>query len=143
MKLIYNEEGRSLVSIVRLIIGLACSILGVFLLIKIMRKHKKIDTESVAVVKEVIDLGRDGVSKEYAIKYDIQSSQPFELIVTPCKKMLPVGAERSIFYEKADPTKNYYFKTLGQSDNRFVMPIVMLSIGLLTFISTIVMAIIP
>ena len=40
-----------------LIIGTLAFGVGVWLLIKFWLKHRKIDTESIAVVKEIIDLG--------------------------------------------------------------------------------------
>lgn len=107
---------------------------GIVLVRKISLKHKKIDTESIAIVKEVIDLGRDMGSKVCAVKYEIQSSEPFEIVVTPCKKVPCRGADRSIFYEKADPKNNYYFKTIGQLDSRFLLPIGFISIGTITML---------
>jgi hypothetical protein len=97
-----------------------------------------IDTESVAIVKDVIDLGRSDGRKVYAIKYDVQSKEPFELLVTPCKKSQKPGKKRGVFYEKANPNKNNYFKTIGQFDQRLVIPVFTITIGVLLFVITIV-----
>ena len=103
----------------------------------ILKKHRKIDTESIAVVKSVQDLGRDDGRKVYAIRYDVKSSDTFELLVTPCKKALKIGKERGIFYEKDDPKKNYYFKTIWRFDNRIVMPCCVLIAGTIVLMTTI------
>lgn len=94
-----------------------------FILMKrLIPKHKRIDTESIAIVREVIDLGRvDGV-KAYAVRYEIQSSKPFELLETPVKKARAIGDTRVIYYEEASPKNNYYFKKIGTLDPRFVIP---------------------
>lgn len=112
--------------------GIAC---GAYLLSAILKKHNKIDTESIAVVNSVQYLGRDEGRKVYAIRYNVQASEPFELLVTPCKKALKPGTTKSIFYEKADPSHNYYFKTIGQFDRRFLMPSLVLLMGVIVIIS--------
>lgn len=113
-----------------LIIGILALGLGIFLFIRFWKKHRKIDTESIAVVKEIIDLGRgDGFRKMYAIKYEIQSSEPFTLLVTPVTKKPQLETIQSIFYEKENPKKNYFFKTIGQFDRRIVPPAFLLFIG--------------
>jgi hypothetical protein len=124
--------------ILRLIVGVAGIILGIWLFRSTYKKHKKIDTESIAVVKCVQDLGRDDGRKVYAIRYDVNSSEPFELLETPCKKALAPGTKRSVFYEKDDPKHNYYFKTIWQLDRRFIMPCSILFACLVITVSTIV-----
>ena len=98
--------------ILKIIIGLLGVVCGFLLFKKILNKHRMIDTESIAVVKEIIDLGRDNGRRVYAIKYDILSNDPFELLETPCKKTKKRGTRRSVFYEKNNPKQNYYFKTI-------------------------------
>ena len=117
--------------IANFIIGALSIVFGVLLLIPTLRKHRNIDTESVAVVKEVLDLGMDEGRKVYAIKYMVQASEPFELLVSPCKKKLRPGVERSVFYEKENSNINYYFKTVGQFDSRLVVPCSMVAVGVL------------
>lgn len=120
----------------KIIIGLFGLGLGLFALRPIIEKHKKIDTESIAIVKEVIPLGRDDGKKVYAIKYDVKSSNPFELLESPCKKALDIGKQRSVFYEKED-TKNFYFKTIGQFDSRFIAPCAIMTAGFIVLSSAI------
>ena len=117
----------------KIILSLVGVIYGAWLLSAILKKHKRIDTESIAIVNSVQDLGRDELGKLYAIRYDVKSSEPFELLVTPCKKVLKVGTTKSVFYEKAAPNNNYYFKTIGSFDRRLVMPslVTLASLGLL------------
>ena len=124
----------------KLIICLAGSALGIFLFVRVFRKHRKIDTESIAEVSKVESLGRDDFKKVYAIWYKIHSSEPFELLVTPCKKPLEIGDQKGIFYEKANAKKNYYFKTIKSFDKRFVLPSAITIACLATSIHTIVNA---
>ena len=97
--------------------------LGIFLFIRTLKNHRRIDTESIAEVSKVEPLGRSDMKPVYAIWYSIKSSAPFDLLVTPCKKPLDIGERRGIFYEKDNAQKNYYFKTIGSLDKRFVIPI--------------------
>lgn len=127
--------GRELI---QLIIGALAVFFGAITWRTIWKKHKKIDTESIAIVKEVIDLGRADARKVYAIKYDVKANEPFELLVTPCKKPLPVGKEKSVFYEKGNANKNYYFKSLGQLDSRLITPVFLTVIGIITVILAII-----
>jgi hypothetical protein len=117
-----------------LVCGILSVIFGLFSFIKVWRKHKLIDTESIAVVNSVQDLGRTDGLKVYAIKYDVKSSEPFELLVTPCKKALSIGKERTIYYEKDNPNQNHYFKSIGQFDARLLAPTFLFSIGLIVII---------
>jgi hypothetical protein len=125
-------------SIPKLIIALVCLAIGVLLLIKSIRKYKKIDTESIAVVQDVYDLGRGNSGKMYAIRYEICSSTPFEILETPINKLRQVGAQRTIFYEKANPEKNYYFKTIGQFDSRMKTPIILIALSTILAITSII-----
>ena len=118
-----------------LIVGILTLGVGIWLLIRFWRNHSKIDTESIAIVKEIIDLGRgDGLRKLYAIKYEIQSSEPFPLLVTPVAKKPQLETMRTIFYEKENPKKNYFFKTIGQFDRRAIAPTLLTIFGLITTI---------
>ena len=117
---------------IRIVLGVIGILYSVWILSTILKKHSKIDTESIAVVQSVQDLGIDDFKKVYAIKYDIKSSDPFELIVSPCKKILKPGKERVVFYEKDNPQRNYYFKTIGQFDRRFLLPVLLLLASLIT-----------
>jgi hypothetical protein len=130
----------------QLIMAIITLALGVFLFCSVLKKHNKVDTESVAVVQSVQYLGRSGAKKMYAIKYLIQSSVPFELIETPCKKERPIGSERVIYYEKKGdgeegPVTNYYFKTIKQFDKRFIFPSFIILLGALWIVSIIVLAV--
>ena len=118
----------------KLIMGLLLTSFGLFLSTKIYKKHKKIDTESIAKVKEIVPLGYVDGAKTYAVKYDVLSSEPFELLETPTKKKQKIGAQRTVFYEKGNANKNYYFKTIGQFDKRFFVPVSMVLIGILAII---------
>ena len=84
----------------QLILAIITLAFGIFLFLSVRKKHNKIDTESIAVVQNVQYLGRSGAKKLYAIKYLIQSSSPFEITETPCKKERAIGSERIIYYEK-------------------------------------------
>jgi len=108
--------------IFNIIIGIVGMGFGWIAFALVWNKHKRIDTESIAVVKEVESLGRDDGRKIFATWYDVKSSEPFDLLDTPCKKNLPIGTERVVFYEKEDPNNNHYFKTFRQFDKRFIMP---------------------
>lgn len=106
----------------KLLIAAAGFLVSFILMKKLIPKHKRIDTESIAIVREVIDLGRvDGV-KAYAVRYEIQSSNPFEILETPVKKARAIGDTRVIYYEEASPKNNYYFKKIGTLDPRFIIP---------------------
>ena len=107
----------------RILIVVLGALISFILFKKIVPKHRRIDTESIAVVKEVIDLGRIDAKKEYAVRYEIQSSKPFDLLETPVHKPRDIGETRSIFYEEADPKNNFYFKKIGSIDFRLGYPI--------------------
>lgn len=111
-------DNKVLILIV-LIAGLA---VGIFMFIKALKKHKRIDTESIAIVKEIQYLGRDDGNKVYGIKYSVMCSTPYEFWVTPTRRLVKVGKERVVFFESSDPKKNYFFKKLGRFDTRFIMP---------------------
>lgn len=111
---------------------------GIYALIKLLNKHKLIDTESIAVVTEVTDLGRSDGRKVFAIKYDVKCSTPFHIYETPCKKERRIGTERVIFFQKDDPKNNYYFKTIGQFDKRLIMPCAVILCGVILTITIIV-----
>lgn len=125
----------------KLILGLLSIVIGFPVFRRVLNKHRRIDTESVAVVKEVRDLGRQDGHKMYAVRYTVQSSEPFDIIATPCKKALPIGKEKVIYYEKDDekrgtPEANYYFKSIKQFDKRFVMPCFLLGCGVFLIIAS-------
>ena len=123
---------------IKIVAAIFCVIVGVIVFLKVLRKHKLIDTESIAVVKDVQYLGRDEAKKVYAVRYDIKSSDPFELVVSPCKKTPKIGKQISIFYEKDNPKQNYYFKTIGNIDKRFLSPILFVLIGTFACIASVV-----
>lgn len=120
--------------IIRLIIGLFGAFFGMRIMLNTLSKHKRIDTESVAIVSSIQDLGRSGVKKVYAITYDIKSSEPFELLVAPCKKAPKIGKTSTIYYEKSDPKANYYFKSIGTFDHRFFGPAFLMFSGIVMII---------
>ena len=122
--------------ILSLVFGLLGILFGLIASVKTWRKHKKIDTESIAVVNDVQDLGRSDGRKVYAIRYDVKSSEPFELLVTPCKKAFKIGKERVVYYEKGNPNQNYYFKSIGQFDNRLITPIFLLFASIAVVVTT-------
>lgn len=113
-----------------LIISIIALGLGVWLFIRFWKKHRKIDTESIAIVKEIIDLGRgNNLRQLYAIKYEIQSSEPFELLVTPVTKKIQIDTAKTIFYEKGNAKNNYFFKTIWQFDRRAIAPVLLIFLG--------------
>lgn len=129
----------------QLLLGIIVIGLGYILFNKTLKKHKKIDTESIAVVNKVQDLGRSDGKKVYAVYYTVKSTEPFEIIETPCRKKRQVGKERIVYYEKAETqtkeyVKNYYFKTIGQWDRRFNGSCYFFFIGLIFIIASIISA---
>lgn len=121
-----------------IIFGCICVVIGVFLFIKTVHKHKKIDSQSVAVVSEVRDLGRSDGARAYAILHSVQSEDPFEIWETPCKKEKRIGYEQIILYEKENPCQNYYFKTIGNFDKRFVPALFFIVGGLILLVLSII-----
>ena len=105
------------------------------LLKKVKARSVKIDTESIAEVIEVIPLGMSDLQRVCAIKYKVLSSEPFELLVTPCNKKEKLGKTKTIFYEKENPNENYYFKSIGRFDRRFFSPICMFIFSLILLFS--------
>lgn len=122
-----------------IILGIAGMFCGVILFIKKVKSTKLIDTESVAVVKKVQPLGLDDLKKVYAITFDVMSSEPFELLETPCKKELKIGKQKTVFYEHGNAQANHYFKTIGTFDNRLVLPAALVLMSLLAIVGTIYM----
>lgn len=113
----------------RILPGIVFAAYGIFYFINTYKKSKKIDTESIAVVKDVQYLGMAGIEKVYAVKYDVNCSEPFELVETPCKKGKKIGLTRGVFYESDNPKQNYYFKTIGRFDKRLLLPTLITLIG--------------
>lgn len=105
-----------------MVVGVLGASLGFFSLRRAILRHRLIDTESVGIITEVQDLGISNGRKAYAIKYKIQAHEPFELVDAPCKKKMRPGSQRTVFYEKQNPNKNYYFKTIAQFDRRLLSP---------------------
>ena len=124
--------------LLRIAFGLLGTICGIYVLMKTWKKHKRIDTESIAIFNSAQDIGRDGGGKVYAIKYDVQSSEPFELLVAPCKKVPKNGKKRTVYYEKANPNANHYFKTIGTFDRRLLAPVGLLLFGVVVLVAAIV-----
>lgn len=119
--------------IMKVIAGIIGLLYGVYLLYLRIQKHKRIDSEGVATVKEVRKLGRDDGKKVYAIFYDItqnnddsNTSEVLELCKTPVKKHEKIGKTKTIYFEKDNYKKNYYFKGVGKFDHRLVFPLVLL-----------------
>ena len=104
--------------------------MGIYLLRKRVQLNKKVDTESLAEVIEVIPLGMSDLQRAYAIKYTIHSSSPFELLVTPTNKKEKLGKTKTIYYEEANPKENYYFKTIKTWDSRLFVPICMIGFSI-------------
>ena len=122
-------------------LGLITIAISFLLLIRIKKKHDRIDTESIAQVVEVKDIGRVDGKRAYAIRYKVMCSEPFDIVETPCKKPREVGKQRVVFYEKADVSKerqirNFYFKTIKHFDRRFIAPCLIMFFGVMIFIST-------
>lgn len=127
----------------QLILCLFVTAIGCILFRNIHKKHKRIDTESIAVVSKVQELGRSEGKKVYAIYYTVKASEPFEIIETPCRKKRNIGKERVVYYEKAaipkdGYLKNYYFKTIGTWDRRFNVCCYFFFFGIIFFISSII-----
>ena len=120
--------------VVQLILGFGGIVIGMIGLKKVYEKHKKIDTESIGIVESVEVLGKNIGSRTYAITYDVQASEPFKLLDYPCRKQKPIGYECGVFYEKGNYKNNYYFKTIGQLDSRFISPSVIMLAGVIVVI---------
>ena len=114
----------------KLILAILTCLMGIYLLRKRVQLNKKVDTESLAEVIEVIPLGISDLQKAYAIKYTIHSSAPFELLVTPTNKKEKLGKTKTIYYEEANPKENYYFKTIKTWDKRLFVPICMIGFSI-------------
>lgn len=121
-------------AITQLVMSIFSFAIGIFALIKVIQRSRRIDTESIAEVVDVQDLGHSGVKKVYAIKYEVKASTPFNIYETPCKKQRKLGTQRTIFYEESDPKNNFYFKTLGQFDKRIIFPIAIICCGIILLI---------
>ena len=124
--------------LMRLCLGLVGAGCGLRVLLKTVKKSKLIDTESVAVFKSAQDIGREMGKRVYAIKYCVQSSDSFELLVTPCKKVPKIGTQKVVYYERANPSSNYYFKSVGKFDKRLLAPCALVLAGSILFILAIV-----
>ena len=114
----------------KLIFAILTCLMGIYLLRKRVQLNKKVDTESLAEVIEVIPLGMSDLQRAYAIKYTIHSSSPFELLVTPTNKKEKLGKTKTIYYEEANPKENYYFKTIKTWDSRLFVPICMIGFSI-------------
>ena len=114
----------------KLIFAILTCLMGIYLLRKRVQLNKKVDTESLAEVIEVIPLGMSDLQRAYAIKYTIHSSSPFELLVTPTNKKEKLGKTKTIYYEEANPKENYYFKTIKTWDKRLFVPICMIGFSI-------------
>ena len=102
---------------------------------KYWKRTNKIDSCGNAKVSKVVNLGRQGLEKVYAVYYEVtpEQGEPFEIIDSPVNKPPEVGKVRQMFYESQDHN-NRYFKTIGMWDRRIIP---CLSIGALTLISVI------
>lgn len=125
-------------NIFTIMLGIVGVFLGFVSMKKAINRNKLIDTESIAVVTDVQDLGISEGRKAYAIKYNVQAHLPFDIIVSPCKKKKRPGTKRTIFYEQKEPTNNYYFKSIAQFDRRLLPPSFLLMIGVILIIGGIV-----
>lgn len=119
-------------------------IYGIYLSYLRMQKHKRINSQGTATVKEVRKLGRDDGSKSYAIFYDVVPAcqndehvlESFELCRTPVRRCEKIGKVKTIYFEK-DNQKNYYFKSVGKLDNRLIFPFILLICDVFLWITVI------
>ena len=111
-----------------------------FFFIKTFKKHKKIDTCAYAYVKKVNDIGYLDRRKVYAITYQVDAKEPFEVIISPCKKALEIGKKRLVYFEKGNMKNNHYFSRFKKIniDKRFFPSITCFVFFLATFISAII-----
>ena len=94
--------------------------------IKTFKKHRKIDTCSYAYVTKVVDLGYLNRRKVYAITYKVDAKEPFDVIISPCKKPFEIGKKRLVYFEKGNMKKNHYFSRFKKVniDTRFIPSII-------------------
>ena len=119
----------------KLILAAISLFMGVFLLRKRIELNKKIDTESLAEVIEIIPLGIADFQRAYAIKYKVHSSTPFELLVSPTNKKEKIGKTKTVYYEEENPKENFYFKTFFSFDRRFFGPLCFIAFSVILAIS--------
>lgn len=122
----------------KIIGGVLGIVYGVYLTIIRFKKHKTIDTKSVAEVKEVRKLGLDEGRKTYAIFYKILTDEPFEICRTPVRKREKLGSQKIIYFDSNNPKKNYYFQKIKSFDYRLIFPIVITFCGIVVLTYSIV-----
>ena len=94
-----------------IITGIASIAFGIILFYKRFKLQQRIDSHSIATLRKSVYLGTDALKKIYALTYYVENpKEPFDLLVTPCKQNRPIGEQRIVYYESADPSKNFYFK---------------------------------
>ena len=126
--------------VLKIISGILGVIYGVYLTHLRFKKHKRIDSEGIATVKEVRKLGRDDGKKSYAIFYDVVldeengNTNSFELCKTPTHKHENIGKRKIIYFEKNNPKRNFYFKSIGKFDHRLILPVVLLFCGVVIWV---------
>ncbi len=122
----------------KIIGGVLGIVYGVYLTVIRFKKHKTIDTKSVAEVKEVRKLGLDEGRKTYAIFYKILTDEPFEICRTPVRKREKLGSQKIIYFDSNNPKKNYYFQKIKSFDHRLIFPIVITFCGIVVLTYSIV-----
>lgn len=117
--------------------GIVGIIYGIMLSILRFKKHKTIDTKSIAEVKEIRKLGMDEGRKVYAIFYTVKTDEPFEICRTPVRRREKIGTQKIIYFDSNDH-KNYYFQKFKSFDYRLIFPVVITICGLFVLIYSIV-----
>lgn len=118
--------------VLKIISGVLGVVYGIYLMHLRFQKHKRIDSQGIATVKEVRKLGREDGKKSYAIFYNVEpdeenaSENSFELCKTPTHKHENIGKTKTIYFEKNNPKRNFYFKSIGRFDHRLILPVVLL-----------------
>lgn len=117
--------------------GIVGVVYGIMLSILRFKKHKTIDTKSVAEVKEIRKLGMDEGRKVYAIFYTVKTDEPFEICRTPVRRREKIGTQKIIYFDSNDH-KNYYFQKFKSFDYRLIFPVVITICGLFVLTYSIV-----
>lgn len=126
--------------IIQFLVGAFAVLIAIKPFRKTINLHRAVDSRAKASVTRCIDLGALEGRKVYAVTYTVDAPEPFDVLVTPCKKCYDVGKVKHINYENAN-RKNYYF---GPSffDRRFSTSAILIGGGAVMIIHAIVKLII-
>ena len=103
-----------------------------FLFYRVITKHKNVNANGIGSLEEVIDLGRSGVKKLFALVYYIrEGDKEIKIVKTPVRRPKKIGKQKIIYYQEDDAQNNYYFGLFGKQslDERFILPILLAGIA--------------